>query len=121
MGTNIPLILFKNDGGGGSDLALKQDIHQLSHGLPEILALRPVTWRWKDKTLSPKRQYGFIAQEVEALLPALVEEGTWYDGTRRKFLTATGLIPYLVSAIQKQQQQIDQLKAAGSLKDRHHS
>lgn len=54
-------------------------------------------------------QYGFIAQEVEKVLPNLVTTVEWEDGTERKFLSTKGLIPYLVKALEEQQQQIDSL------------
>ncbi len=55
-------------------------------------------------------QYGFIAQEVEEAMPELVSEGTWNDGTQRKFLTTSDMMPYLVIAIKEQQAQIVRLQ-----------
>src|SRR5688500_9158755 len=73
--------------GGGSDITLKRDIEEIRFGLKQILALRPVTWRWnKDKT-DDRREHGFIAQEVEEVIPELVTFDIWEDGTERKFLS----------------------------------
>lgn len=96
--------------GGGSDITLKKDITQIHSALARILALRPVTWRWKVAQTNNRREHGFIAQEVEDILPELVSVDSWDDGTRRKFLSTKEMIPYLVVAIQEQQKQIDELK-----------
>lgn len=78
--------------------------------LAKILALRPVSWRWKDKKVSGEKQYGFIAQEVEEIFPDMVSDGIWLDGKKHKFITPTDLVPYLISAIKEQQIQIDELR-----------
>ncbi len=96
--------------GGGSDLTLKEDIVDLPNVLEQVLALRPVTWSWKDKSLGNTRKYGFIAQEVEKIMPDLVYKDTWIDGTERKFISTKELLPYLTAAIKEQQRQIDELK-----------
>lgn len=109
--TRKSLIEFQRLPGGGSDMTLKQDIKTLVGGLTTVLALRPVTWRWKagqDDAL----QYGFIAQEVEKIIPTAVSDGTWHDGTSRRFLTVSDILPYLVSAIKEQQAQIERLQRA---------
>jgi hypothetical protein len=88
-----------------SDEKLKQNILSINGGLDKIMELRGVTYNWK---ASPDGQAvaGFIAQEVEKVLPGLVSQLP--DGT--KTLSKDGLIPYLVSAVQEQQKQIDTLK-----------
>ncbi len=97
--------------GGGSDLSLKKDVIQLTAGLKHIMALRPVSWRWKAKEVDDRSEYGFIAQEVEEILPDLVSLGFWKDGSKRKFLSTKEMIPYLVAAVQEQQAQIEELRA----------
>ena len=105
---------------GGSDAALKQDVTSLADALAKVVALRPVTWHWKpDMHDSKDLQYGFIAQEVEDVIPNLVTEGTWRDGSTKKFLNVHDMVPYLVEAIREQQIQIASLqteldKVAGS-------
>ncbi|MGH7203152.1 MAG: tail fiber domain-containing protein [Candidatus Levyibacteriota bacterium] len=83
----------------------------LDKSLEKILALRPVTWKWKSEKDGTEVEYGFIAQEVEKVIPHLVSNGKWRDGTTRKFLTVTALIPYLVAAIKEQQVQIIELQS----------
>ena len=97
--------------GGGSDLSLKKDVTQLSAGLNHIMALRPVSWRWKVEEANDRSEYGFVAQEVEEILPDLVSIDSWKDGSKRKFLSTKEMIPYLVAAIQEQQAQIEELRA----------
>jgi len=57
-----------------SDVRLKQDIKNLpaDEGLAAIMKLRPVTFHWKDQKLDGGEQIGFIAQDMEKVLPALV-------------------------------------------------
>lgn len=94
--------------GGGSDHTLKMNIAELPEVLKKVLALRPVSWDWKETN---EREYGFIAQEVEANMPDLVYTDTWTDGTTRKHISTKELLPYFVGAIQEQQKQIDALRA----------
>jgi len=59
-----------------SDVRLKTAVHDLSvsEGLAAILKLRPVTFHWKDlrRDKESGEQIGFIAQEVENVLPQVV-------------------------------------------------
>jgi hypothetical protein len=96
-------------GAGGwscsSDERLKKNIVKLDGGLDTIMQLRGVTYNFKSNP-DGDAIAGFVAQEVEKILPGLVATGA--DGY--KSLNKDGLIPYLVSAIQDQQKQIDTLK-----------
>lgn len=95
---------------GGSDITLKKNVQELGTILDKIVALRPVTWNWKTDKKNEELQYGFIAQEVEAVFPHLVSIQSWKDGTKRKFLSTNDMTPYLVEAIKEQQAQIESLK-----------
>lgn len=96
-------------GAGGwscsSDERLKENIVKLDGGLDTIMQLRGVTYNFKSNP-DGDAIAGFVAQEVEKILPGIVATGA--DGY--KSLNKDGLIPYLVSAIQDQQKQIDTLK-----------
>lgn len=96
--------------GGGSDISLKTDVKEIESGLEQILALRPVSWRWKSDKTDADPEHGFVAQEVEQILPSLVSVALWEDGSERKFLSTKEMIPFLVAAIQEQQAQIDALR-----------
>src|SRR5688572_7764236 len=95
---------------GGSDIALKRNVRLLENVLNKVLALRPVTWRWKDDT-DPRVNYGFIAQEVEKIMPDLVTEEAWKNGDQVKFLSTNGMVPYAIGAIKEQQKEIRKLLA----------
>jgi hypothetical protein len=89
-----------------SDERLKKDIAPISDGLSIVQALRSVTFLWKDGDSG--LQSGFIAQDVEKVLPQLVST----DANGYKTLSQNGIVPYLVNAIQSQQEEIDTLKQA---------
>ena len=87
---------------GSSDVRLKRDVRTLDDGaLDIVLGLRPVTYRWRDRHLDTEdgQQIGFIAQDVERVLPAVVVTGT--DPQKLKSLNSIALIPVLTKAIQE--------------------
>jgi hypothetical protein len=97
-----------------SDLRLKTDVQDLSWGLSQILALRPVSYAWKNNHINQGTQYGFIAQEVQTVMPDLVREFETKDGeeTVTRFgLEKDGIYAAMVKAIQEQQAIIESLKA----------
>ncbi len=87
----------------GSDLTLKKDVTSLSTSdlLSKISSLNPVSYHWLTEGTSAPLQYGFIAQEVATQFPDLVTDHTWIDGTTRKFLNMSGLMPYVVGAVRE--------------------
>jgi hypothetical protein len=92
-----------------SDQRLKRDIAASAYGLAEVLALSPKTYRWNEGKGDEAFHLGFIAQDVQWIIPELVSE------TREGMLGMEylGLIPVLTRAIQEQQLQIEALKASG--------
>jgi hypothetical protein len=86
-----------------SDERLKHDIEDLPYGLNEILGLSPVAFRWRDGDSS--RQLGFVAQEVESILPEAVSGGSATNGVLT--LEYSAIVAALVRAVQEQQQQIE--------------
>jgi hypothetical protein len=109
-----------------SDIRHKRNIHPLDVGLKEVAQLRPVTFEWKDDTLNHSidgkvilrplepamqgKQMGFIAQDVENVLPSVVITGT--DAEKTKGMKYSELIPVLVKAIQEQQAQLTKDEAS---------
>lgn len=63
-----------------SDRRLKEEITDLSYGLNEILQLRAVTYLWKNDKINQGKQFGFIAQEVQEIMPELISEFETKDG-----------------------------------------
>ena len=101
-------IAADNFGGGLSDQRLKKNINDISGSLDNINNLRGVTFEWVDdyannKTPRLGTKYGFIAQEVESVLPSIVgtkeAEGTDYHGYKN--LSYTEVIPILVEAVKE--------------------
>ncbi|MDP2104030.1 MAG: tail fiber domain-containing protein [Candidatus Gracilibacteria bacterium] len=90
-----------------SDLRLKKNIRSIDSGISTIDKLRGVTYNWKDETKNKDLQYGFVAQEMEKILPDLVKT----DDKGYKSVNYTGIIPILVKSIQEQQLQTEELKS----------
>jgi len=95
-----------------SDYRLKENIAPMSGALDKVLALKPVTYKWKKDGTDGQ---GFIAHELQAIVPECVvgekdavdaEGNPKYQGIDTSFLVAT-----LVSAIQELKAEIDLLKA----------
>jgi hypothetical protein len=92
---------------GSSDARLKTNINTMTGSLNNIMKLRGVTFNWKTTSNPSQTQYGFIAQEVEKVLPDLV--GT--DSNGYKTVNYIGVIPVLTEAIKTQQEEIESLKS----------
>jgi hypothetical protein len=96
-----------------SDIRLKENVRDLDAGLDTILALKPRRFDWKEgKGKDIRDDMGFIAQEVEDVLPALI--GGWKAGEGEpddmKSVKAGDLIPVLVKAIQELTARVAQLE-----------
>ena len=97
---------------GISDSSLKENVRDLETGLPQVLALRPRRFDWKEETqLGEKNVAGFIAQEVEEVLPELVYDYQYSEGVTKKSLKMGDILPTLVKAIQELKAEVDALKA----------
>jgi Chaperone of endosialidase len=104
-----------------SDIRLKKDVESISGALDLVRQLRGVRYRWRavddrevGKALNlptEEKQIGFIAQEVEKVVPEAVvrPDGGSSDGVYA--LKEANLVPVLVEALKEQQQQIDDLKS----------
>jgi hypothetical protein len=86
-----------------SDRRLKTNIIPLTYGLADILKLNPVSYNWKDGTNG--KQFGFIAQEVQEVMPDAVKDGEYLG------LEKDAIYSALVNAIKEQQAQINDLKS----------
>lgn len=95
-----------------SDVRFKHHIVTYPNALETLLNLRGVTYEYNRAAFPAMnfnggRQVGFIAQEVEKILPELVHT----DSNGYKSVTYTNVVPVLVEAVKAQQRQIDLLKA----------
>lgn len=93
--------IWYNGPRSSSDRRLKKDITDLD---PDIAKhIRPVSFRFKTE---PKKRYGFIAQEVQEIMPdAVVEDDNGYLS-----LNYEQMIAPLYALVQEQQTRIDKLE-----------
>ena len=93
-----------------SDRDLKKNIVDASSQLDIIKAIQVREYDWK---IDSHHDLGVIAQELYEVIPNVVTEGIESDdnGQSMPWTVDYGrLTPYLVKAIQEQQEQIEQLK-----------
>jgi hypothetical protein len=127
IGTNAPDQLLSVNGnaskvGGGSwatfsDKRVKRDINSFTDGLNVLMQLKPVTFRYNEKSGYSdldKSYVGFIAQEVEQIAPYMVErfddsKGPSGLSDKRQF-DESALNKILVNAVKEQQKKIEQLE-----------
>lgn len=80
-----------------SDLTSKQDVETASNLLEKALSLNPINFYYKKQDLNevPYKLTGFIAQEVEEILPQAVA------GTETKYLDYNAIVPVAIGAIKE--------------------
>jgi Chaperone of endosialidase len=102
-----------------SDERLKKDIRPIQYGLSTLMKLKPVAYHWKEERLNEgKLNLGFLAQEIEKVVPeavVYVPKGTEIRNGKKSETDTYGmkyteLIPVLTKAIQEQQAMIEELK-----------
>ena len=102
--------IIASSGSISSDKKLKKNIVDVSYGLDDILKLRGVEFDWKEK-FEGKHDIGFIAQEVEEVIPELVKEVEGLnDEESHLVVNYTNVIPVLVEAIKELKAEIEELK-----------
>jgi hypothetical protein len=125
IGTNIGNIAFWSTEMGynklyaanfylSSDSTLKTNIARVNSGfgLEKIMQLKPYSYRFKSDAENKNKIYGFMAQEVEQVLPDIT---TTAKGV--KLIDYIQIIPLLVDAAQEQNRTIENLqKEVGDLK-----
>ncbi len=94
-----------------SDERLKKNILNYNNALQTISLLKGKQYNWRNKKFTNRGfdariKYGFIAQEVEKVLPSLVYE----DEKGFKSVDYIQVIPILTNAIQEQQTELAQIK-----------
>ncbi|NCI49904.1 hypothetical protein GWC95_08220, partial [Sediminibacterium roseum] len=95
-----------------SDIRYKKDIHTLTNALSKVNALRGVSYLWKTEEFPNNgfdslKQIGFIAQEIEKVLPEVVRT----DEKGFKTVEYSKITAVLVEAIKEQTRIIDELRA----------
>lgn len=95
-----------SDWNSTSDMRLKTNILDIANALDKVLKLKGVYFSWKDtKTYDGKQHIGFLAQDVEKVLPEVVNGAN--DSYTMQYAPITAL---LVEAIKEQQNTIDELQ-----------
>jgi hypothetical protein len=123
INTNGVLNIDVND---TSDQGLKENITSITDGTTVIKALRPVAFDWKEITAQNEKgettvkaarrgQHGFLAQEIEMVLPNAVEGTDWVEGnhfTESKSMNSAAVLAHAVKAIQELEARIETLENA---------
>lgn len=104
--------IIANSIAGSSDIRFKTNIRTVENALEKVKALRGVYFNWNQKAFpnkdfSDKAELGFIAQEVEKVLPEVVIKDKTPDEYRS--VKYDKVVALLVEAIKEQQSQIDSL------------
>lgn len=89
-----------------SDSTFKRNIIPLKYGLAEVKQLAPVSFNWK-QDLTNETKLGFVAQEVEEIIPEVVEKSE--EGNYS--MNYSELIPVLVNAIKELEKRVSDLEA----------
>lgn len=90
-----------------SDIRTKNNINPINNALKLIDQLNPVTFDYKPEYGIPG-QVGFVADEIEELIPGMVFTGI--DGLKKVFPFA--VVPLLVKAVQELQEEVRQLRGS---------
>jgi hypothetical protein len=108
-----------------SDERLKKNITDLKQGLSAVMRLKPVSYEWKNQNDGAGEKIGFIAQDVEKIIPQAVVHSQITDKEIEQAKKAgkpvpalkdpygmnySEIIPVLVKAIQEQQKMIEDLQ-----------
>ena len=86
-----------------SDKKKKKNIKKIKNALDTVNQLNGVEFQWKE---NGAKSYGIIAQELEQILPDLVNT----DNNGNKSVNYNGLFGFLINAIKEQQKEINMLK-----------
>jgi hypothetical protein len=92
-----------------SDKRLKKEIKPVTNALNKVIKLQGVTFRWKESQgKGNDRQLGLIAQQVEKIVPEVVETG--HDKQGIKSVAYGNLVALLIEATKELKQENDALK-----------
>jgi hypothetical protein len=92
-----------------SDQSLKTNVRDIETGLSQIMALKPRRFDWINGDAVDVA--GFVAQEVQQVLPDLVGSFKYNDMETKLGLKMGDMIPTMVKAMQEQQALIESLTA----------
>ena len=97
-----------------SDERLKENVTDLTGSLDKIKQLRGVNFTWKDSNRGVGNNIGFIAQEVESIIPEVVNDGGLPNDENgeapMKHVSYEHLVPHLVEAIKELEARVKELE-----------
>ena len=106
-GTNQAYLSSGGTWTDASDIAYKKDITDATYGITTVKAMQPRFYYMKDDAIEDDgRQLGFIAQELEAVVPEVVSGDDGSKGVEYGHLTAV-----LTKALQEAVAKIETLEA----------
>jgi hypothetical protein len=94
---------------GASDVRLKTCISPITYGLNDVLQLNPVSFNWCEnirQSRGENKQLGFIAQEVEPIIP----ESVGMSAEGEYSFSPDKIIPVLTKAIQELKEENNKLR-----------
>jgi hypothetical protein len=94
---------------GASDVRLKTCISPITYGLSDVLQLNPVSFNWCEnirQSRGENKQLGFIAQEVEPIIP----ESVGMSAEGEYSFSPDKIIPVLTKAIQELKEENNKLR-----------
>ena len=114
------IIAFASSFSSISDKRLKTNIYPITSSLDKILKLQPSHFTWIEKQ---KQDIGFIAQEVEEVIPELVHETKGFDDIhsdkqndiKYKGVSYDKITVYLVDAVKELTKRIEDLEKENKL------
>jgi len=103
------LVYSANGVANTSDKRLKKNIDGVENGLELISQMNPVKYNWNSELDGDQKHLGFLAQDMEKLVPEVVVKDTKKDGSEIYGLKYAELIPVLVKAIQELNEKNEEL------------
>jgi len=118
---NIVCVGYMADNHSFSDKTLKKDIERIesSDALDKVSQLSAVTFKWIDKD-DDETHIGLLAQEVQEIVPEVVEERTRLDPSSDKtleeqpnklYVEYDKLVPLLIESVKELKNKVSELEA----------
>lgn len=100
-----------------SDAREKEEIQPIKYGINEINCLQPVSYFWKNEK-NANRKIGFIAQELQEVLPETVQDKEWVikkgtltqENAEHLGVSYSEILPVVVKSIQEHQSTLKSLE-----------
>jgi len=98
-----------------SDPRLKENFTNIKDAVSKVKLLNGGTFNWKTgiahtEVKAGSKDYGILANEVEAIMPEIVTQSIELDGESYRTVDYSKIVPLLIEAIKEQQEQLDKLQ-----------